>query len=168
MGHELFFVDGISTIIYNRKNTGAVKKSSYIILFVLLVSAAGLSCRSSSTSPHKNRDRIIDAYKLPGPAFVQWIKLKEKWFGEVYRPALKKHGIRLNCSDCEYAYIRVVIHIDSEGRLFRIDRVKENICGKPAGEKLFRDFTDHFRKITFPLHLRGYSVRVTLGTGLKC
>lgn len=109
MGHELIFVDGISTIIYNRKNTGAVKKSSYIILFMLLVSAAGLSCRSSSTSPHKNRDRIIDAYRLPGPAFVQWMKLKEKWFKEVYRP---------------------------------------------------------FQEV--PLHLRGYSVRVTLGTGLKC
>jgi hypothetical protein len=74
----------------------------------------------------------------------------------------------MNCADCEYIYIDVVVVIDKTGRMSGYTKKAEKVCRGKAPEKLERCFIDYLRSITFPENLRNMIIEMRLGTGLKC
>lgn len=112
--------------------------------------------------------KIVNSWDLDKLQFKDWNIIQEKWFEEVYRPALDKFKIELNCSDCEYAYIDAVIYIDYEGKIVKYSIEKSNVCGNKASPELIIEFISPLLKIKIPKSLSNKAIKVKLGTGLKC
>jgi hypothetical protein len=95
-------------------------------------------------------------------------EIHENFRKNVYYNCLSQSRLSMNCSNCIYIYIDVIISIDNKGRLCGYTKTVENICGNKASEKLERCFIDYLESITFPNNLRNMSIEIRLGTGLKC
>lgn len=95
-------------------------------------------------------------------------EIQENFRKNIFRQCLDESRLSMNCSDCVYIYIKVIIVIDKKGRLSGYRKISENVCGQKATEKLERCFIDYLESISFPKNLRNMSIEMRLGTGLKC
>ncbi|MBN2680982.1 MAG: exo-alpha-sialidase [Bacteroidales bacterium] len=119
-------------------------------------------------SGYEENIEIVNSWDLKNSAYDEWSDFQEKWFLEVYRPVLQKFNIEMNCSDCEYAYLDVVLYIDYEGKVVRFYLEKSNFCGKTVPAEIEKELLDSILKNKFSLSLSNKAIRVKLGTGLKC
>jgi hypothetical protein len=137
----------------------------------LLLAPLFLSCILSCTTYNNKRQGaipIIKEHQLKNARFRCWDGIKEKWLREIYSPALKKFKLRMSCGQCEYIYIRVILYIDSSGKLVHYKKVRENVCGKPCPKHLEEQLMQFFQNMIFPEELRGINIETMLGTGLSC
>lgn len=111
---------------------------------------------------------LIKDHELKGGQRHEWNYVKTEWFRKEYRKILKEFNIEMNCSDCEYAYITVRLHIDNNGHIVKIDIVKEHICRGGASEKMKEAFLKYFRNVIPPESVRNIIIETMLGTGLSC
>lgn len=118
-------------------------------------------------------DAIVDAPYEPDyakglPDRHLWHQVRESFLKHRYPQILKKHGLKLNCGTCTTVYMDIAFSVGLAGNIsvHSIDRTKA--CGGEFSEKLTQDFLDFLREYPYPASLRGKSVRLRLGTGLKC
>jgi hypothetical protein len=130
--------------------------------FAMTVSLLGVTCVSSMEST------VIIDYELKGDKRKAFNEIHDRFMHEKYPECLKKFKLSMNCSDCEYIYIIVRITIDADGRIKGYVKMRENICGEKADERLERCFIEYLESITFPVNLRNMVIETRLGTGLKC
>jgi hypothetical protein len=122
----------------------------------------GPACISSMESTP-----IID-YELKGDRRKAFDEIHERWMRDRYPDCMKKFKLSMNCSHCEDIYIMVRITIDARGRIKEYVKIREDICGGKADERLERCFMESLESITFPRSLRNMVIETRLGTGLKC
>jgi len=166
-------VDGCVEERYNLKKVSIPQERnlSVRILNSLLI-ALLLSCIPGCTTSDNDKRRgdipIIKEHELGDTRFRCWGGIKDKWLRGIYFPALDRFKLRMSCGRCEYIYIRVILYIDSSGRLVKYKKVLENVCGKSCPKGLEEQLMQFFMYITFPEELRGIAIETMLGTGLKC
>jgi|GEM_PF-1589712 len=120
-------------------------------------------------STHEKKENLVQwDYKLKGKSYKEFRAIKDNWMRINYRKILKKYSISLNCSNCEYAYIIVILNIADNGSVTEVSFVDSNVCGKKASAKIINDFVDYFKKVLYPPSLRGKKVKTRIGGGLKC
>ncbi len=116
-----------------------------------------------------NRQNIIlKDHELRGEQWQSMNQINEDIRKNVFYKCLSQSRLSMNCSNCEYIYINVIIVINREGRMCGYTKTVENVCGGKAPEKLERCFIEYLESITFPRNLRNMSIEMRLGTGLKC
>jgi hypothetical protein len=108
------------------------------------------------------------SYNLEGQAWKDWDSINHVWMKEIYFPCLKENKLKLTCAGCEYIYIDAIFSIDSCGKLYDIQIIKENICYDSASEKLKQCFFNYFKNLVFPESLIKRRIKAKFGTGLKC
>ncbi len=111
---------------------------------------------------------LVKDYELKGKQRSEWNGIYDNWFRNDYHQILLKFNLHMNCSDCEYVYIRARLHVAGSGKISNIDIIEEHICRGGASEKLREAFMKYFRDITLPKGLRNMIIETMLGTGLKC
>ncbi|HOT43735.1 MAG TPA: hypothetical protein PLM53_04715 [Spirochaetota bacterium] len=107
-------------------------------------------------------------HELKGAQWESINKIKEDFRKNVFRECLAQSKLSMNCSNCEYIYIDVIIVIDRNGRMCGYTKTAEKVCRGKAPVTLERCFMEYLESITFPIHVRNMSVEIRLGTGLKC
>ncbi len=115
-----------------------------------------------------SNNRTIKSHELRGDQWRSMNEIHEHFRRNVFYDCLSQSHLSMNCSGCEYIYIDAIIDIDKKGRLCGYTKIKENVCGQKAPEKLERCFIDYLKSIIFPKNLRNMSIEMRLGTGLKC
>ena len=135
-----------------------------ILIIFFLVSTCALCCGKNIKAPAVP----VKDYELTDDQRKAWSLIKEQWFRNDYREILKKFNLKMNCSDCEYVYITVRLHVDDSGRIVNFEIIKEHICRGGATEKLREAFLKYFKDIILPESLRDMIIEARLGTGLSC
>jgi hypothetical protein len=110
----------------------------------------------------------VKDYELKGEAWQLMNGIRSQWMKNEYRPLLRKYGLRMRCSSCEYVYLDVQLTIDGEGKVTGHKVVHENRCGKPFTDAMRKDFLRSYLALTFPPELRKLVIETRLGTGLTC
>ncbi len=95
-------------------------------------------------------------------------EIREGFRRNAFRRCLEQSRLSMNCANCEYIYIDVVVVIDKNGKLSGYTKTGEKVCRGKAPEKLEKCFIDYLRSITFPKNLRNMTIETRLGNGLKC
>ncbi len=111
---------------------------------------------------------IVKDYELAGDRWQSMNEIREGFRRNVFRRCLAQSRLSMNCANCEYIYIDVIVVIDKGGKLAGYSKTAEKVCRGKAPEKLEKCFIDYLRSITFPKNLRNMSIEMRLGTGLKC
>jgi hypothetical protein len=135
-----------------------------VMIIFLLVTAGALYCEKNIKVPAVP----VKDYELKDDQRKEWNAIRGQWFRNDYREILKKFNLQMNCSDCEYVYITVRLHVDDSGRITKFEIIKEHICRGGATEKLREAFFKYFKNIKLPESLRNLIIETNLGTGLSC
>lgn len=128
----------------------------------ILCAAIGISCVKPSGSP------VAIDYLLEGKQHEAFHAIVEQWRLSIYHGCIADSGLTMSCADCTAIFMVVRITIDRSGRMRGYTKIKENVCGHPAPEKLERCFMEYLESVTFPGCLRDMTIETRLGTGLKC
>ncbi len=115
-----------------------------------------------------NSHPYLKYFELNEEQWDAWNTMDSTWSKDYFKSCLAENGLRLNCEDCENAYLTVKFDIDSTGIIKNFSNVKSNICGSEIPLKLEKSFMYYFLNIQFPTILRGLKIEVTIGNGLKC
>jgi hypothetical protein len=110
----------------------------------------------------------IKTWDLKGEAYDAWKKIEQDWTQVVFSQILKKHKIKLNCSDCPRVNFKVKLKIDSNGKLVSYQKLKLNVCGGKSPKGFEQELIQYFTEITFDKSLNGMVIEVYLGRTLKC
>jgi hypothetical protein len=133
-------------------------KFSGIIIFLLLAFA---DCYSQ-------KDSVVQYYEMKGGAGKQIDSIHSLWMSTHYPSILKRHRLKMQCSNCESIYMNVQLDIDSTGKVFFYKIIKEKCCAGKFSDTVRKDFLKYFLEVTFPDALRRKKFIIRLGTGLKC
>ncbi len=123
---------------------------------------------SSCVAPETPVTIVPKEHELTEEQKKIWLAMKNQWFKTEYASCLRKHNLKMSCSNCEYVYIRVRMKIDNRGRLVSCTVIQSNVCGREASEDIVQCFTDFFKTFIFPQGLRSVTFETMLGTGLSC
>lgn len=111
---------------------------------------------------------VVKDHELRGAQWESMNRINEDFRKNVFSRCLAESKLAMNCSDCEYIYIDVIIVIDRKGHMSGYTKTAEKVCRGKAPARLERCFIEYLASITFPGNLRNMSIKMRLGTGLKC
>lgn len=131
--------------------------TAFLVLPVLIFACFG-----------NNQNRVIKYHELRGAQWESMNRIQEDFRKNVFRECLSQSKLSMNCSNCEYIYIDVIIVVDGKGRMCGYTKTAEKVCRDKAPAKLERCFMEYLESLTFPKNLRNMSMEIRLGTGLKC
>lgn len=97
-----------------------------------------------------------------------WREVREKFLRSEYPRILKRQNLRLNCGTCTTIYADFELSISLTGEPTIRNLVVAKACGRPMGKMLRADFSRYLENYPYKPGLYGTTVRLRLGTGLKC
>ncbi len=132
------------------------------LIALVTVTVSGPACTSTAVK------YPVDEHLLTGKAARSWHLIKEDFLRSAFIPCLAKRKIVISCGGCTSVFLRGILHIDSRGRYAGFEKTFGRFCGSSLPPDIAHCFISHFRILKFPPELRGMSLRIDLGRGLKC
>lgn len=140
---------------------------NHINNFVIILIFGVLLTGCAKSRDHIIKNDITQEYKLENKQFFEWDKLKKNWYQNTYKSCKNKFGIKLNCNDCTAFYLRANLAFDENGKIVKIDAVKEYYCGL-KNEKAIRNCLINGLVNSRSNSLKGMTIQSFLGNGLRC
>jgi hypothetical protein len=131
------------------------------LFLILFAFAASCVTGNKSSAP-------IEEYRLQGKQAESWITIKKNFTQEAFKPCLAKKRITISCSGCTAVMLRGTLRIDKNGKFQAFDTTYSRCCGSEMPPDLHECLLNFFQNMEFPRELRGISINVDLGRGLKC
>ena len=133
-----------------------------LLLLSAFIAALAFSCSGQS------RGEPVMEYRLSDRAAASWKEVKDDFNKKGFIPCLAQKKVKVSCAGCTAVIVRGVLHIDSTGRGFRFTKTYGRYCGSELPLDVEKCFMNFFETVDFPPELRGLSIQVDLGRGLKC
>ncbi len=146
--------------LWGRSRPGPRHRAA-ILCIALLLALASSCATGAARGP-------VEEYRLSGKAAASWRVIREGFHREAFVPCLAKRNITVSCGGCTAVLLRGTLHIDARGRFAGFEKTFGRYCGADMPPDVERCFIEYFLKIEFPPELRGLSIAVDLGRGLKC
>lgn len=97
-----------------------------------------------------------------------WRDVKDSFLRHRFGKILKKHNLALGCAGCTSVFMDVSFAVTEQGtvQIRGIDR--QQACGHDFPAAVKTDFLKFLNDYPYPKPLHGTTVRLRLGSGLKC
>ncbi len=117
--------------------------------------------------------RIVEAPYEPDyakgiPERHEWRRLRKIFLKKKLPLILRKHRDKLRCGTCMDVYMDVAFSVNLIGGVTVLKVDAEYACGNEFPAAMRDDFLAYLREYPYPKVLLGKTVRLRLGTALKC
>jgi hypothetical protein len=148
-------------------------RATYGMLLAAFVAVPpGLS--AEATSPEKvSAHTIVEAPYEPDyakglPEREEWRRLRKIFLKKKLPLILRKHRDRLRCGPCMDVYMDVAFSVSLVGSISILKIEAQHACNGEFPPAMRDDFIAYLRNYPYPKALLGKTVRLRLGTALKC
>lgn len=142
------------------------------LLLAMLAVSPGLPAQAKSPED-ASVNTIIEApyepdYAKGVPERHEWRRLRKIFLKKKLPLILRKHRDRLRCGTCMDVYMDVAFSVSLVGSVSVLKVEAEHACGGDFPPAMRDDFIRYLREYPYPKALLGKTVRLRLGTALKC
>ena len=129
---------------------------------------------AQAASPEKtSASAIIESPYEPDyakglPERQEWRRLRKIFLKKKLPLILHKHRDRLRCGTCMDVYMDVAFSVSLIGAVNVLKIDAQHACGTEFSPAMRDDFIAYLREYPYPKALLGKTVRLRLGTALKC
>lgn len=102
------------------------------------------------------------------PERQEWRRLRKTFLKKKLPLILRKHRDRLRCGTCMDVYMDVAFSVSFIGAVNVLKIDAQHACGAEFPPAMRDDFIAYLREYPYPKALLGKTVRLRLGTALKC
>ncbi len=148
------------------------KTARTFLVLVMSAAAAAVSTQALATEKTPS-STIIEAPYEPDYAKGlaerrEWRRLRKVFLKKQLPLILRKHRDKLRCGTCMDVYMDLAFSVSLAGTVTPKQIDTAHACGGEFPEAMRADFLEYLNRYPFPAILRGKSVRLRLGSALKC
>lgn len=144
----------------------------YRLLLAFVVVSPGLAAETAGAEK-TSANTIVEAPYEPDyakglPEREEWRRLRKIFLKKQLPLILRKHRDRLRCGTCMDVYMDVAFSVSLVGSISILKIDAQHACGGEFPPAMHDDFIAYLRNYPYPKALLGKTVRLRLGTALKC
>ena len=148
------------------------KKSIMLLLLAMGSAIPGVSAQASTTEKTP-AGALVEAPYEPDYAKGlaerrEWRRLRKIFLKKQLPFILRKHRDKLRCGTCMDVYMDIAFSVSLAGTISVKQIDTAHACGGEFPDAMRADFLEYLRTYPYPATLLGKTVRLRLGTSLKC